>query len=80
MVTFRAPSRCRCSCGAASSALRSGATFAANDGVDLRTDVDELTVERHGPFPYQVDGDYLGETDQLEFRHEPDILRPRHSP
>ena len=28
----------------------------------------------HGPFPYQVDGDYLGETEQLEFRHEPDAL------
>ena len=27
-----------------------------------------------GPFPYQVDGDYLGETEHLEFRHEPDAL------
>ena len=29
----------------------------------------------YGPFPYQVDGDYLGETEHLEFRHEPEILR-----
>ena len=28
----------------------------------------------HGPFPYQVDGDYLGEIDRLGFRHEPDSL------
>ena len=28
----------------------------------------------YGPFPYQVDGDYLGDTEQLEFRHEPDVL------
>ena len=31
----------------------------------------------HGPFPYQVDGDYLGETEHLEFRHEPDALEVR---
>ena len=31
-------------------------------------------VEGHGPFPYQVDGDYLGDTERLEFRHEPDVL------
>jgi diacylglycerol kinase family enzyme len=43
--------------------------------VDYRTDVDKVTVDGHGPFPYQVDGDYLGETDHLEFRHDPEILR-----
>ena len=25
--------------------------------------------------PYQVDGDYLGETSRLEFRHVPDAVR-----
>ena len=25
--------------------------------------------------PYQVDGDYLGDADHLEFRWEPDALR-----
>ena len=34
-----------------------------------------LTVTGHGPFPYQVDGDYLGEADHLEFRYEPDSLK-----
>jgi len=43
--------------------------------VDYRTDLDRVTVKGHGPFPYQVDGDYLGEVDALEFRHEPEILR-----
>ena len=27
-------------------------------------------VTAYGPFPYQVDGDYLGETEHLEFRWE----------
>jgi diacylglycerol kinase family enzyme len=40
-----------------------------------RTDLDEITVTGHGPFPYQVDGDYLGETESLTLRHEPDALR-----
>ncbi len=32
-------------------------------------------VEGYGPFPYQVDGDHLGDTLRLEFRHEPGILK-----
>ena len=31
-------------------------------------------VEHDEPFPYQVDGDYLGETRELVFRWEPHIL------
>jgi len=42
--------------------------------VDYRTDLAEMTVKGHGPFPYQVDGDYLGEVTTLRFRHEPEIL------
>ena len=42
--------------------------------VHLRTDLDRVTVTGHGPFPYQVDGDYLGEIDRLELRHEPEAL------
>ena len=26
-------------------------------------------------FPYQVDGDYLGQTERLEFVHRPDAVR-----
>lgn len=43
--------------------------------LDVRTDLTSLTVEGHGPFPQQVDGDYLGEVERLELRHVPDILR-----
>jgi diacylglycerol kinase family enzyme len=27
-----------------------------------------------GPFPYQVDGDHLGDTERLTFRHDPEVL------
>jgi diacylglycerol kinase family enzyme len=38
-------------------------------------DVWSATVTGFGPLPHQVDGDYLGETDHLEIRCEPDALR-----
>jgi diacylglycerol kinase family enzyme len=42
---------------------------------DRRIDVPKVLIRGHGPFPYQVDGDYLGEVESLELRHEPDALR-----
>ncbi len=60
---------------AAASALGLGRDLHHHRGSDLRTDLDKMTVEGYGPFPYQVDGDYLGETDHLEFRHEPAVLQ-----
>jgi diacylglycerol kinase family enzyme len=42
--------------------------------VDYATDVREVTVRGHGPFPYQVDGDFLGEVTTLRFRYEPSVL------
>jgi diacylglycerol kinase family enzyme len=42
--------------------------------VDEHADVDGFTVKGRRPFPYQVDGDYLGEVTQLRFRYEPDII------
>lgn len=38
-------------------------------------DVHELTIDSEHPFPYQVDGDYLGETTALELQHVPDAVR-----
>jgi diacylglycerol kinase family enzyme len=32
-------------------------------------------LEPHSPVPYQVDGDYLGDTSDLQFRWEPESLR-----
>lgn len=39
--------------------------------VDYRTDLTEFEVVGHSPFPYQVDGDFLGTVRTLRFRHEP---------
>jgi diacylglycerol kinase family enzyme len=42
--------------------------------VDYRTAVQEVRITGHGSFPYQVDGDYLGEVSSLQLRHEPEAL------
>ena len=34
-----------------------------------------MCVVADAPFPYQVDGDYLGEVQRLELVHEPAALR-----
>lgn len=58
----------------AASALGSGSRLRRHPLVDYRTDLAALRVSGHGPFPYQVDGEYLGETTELTFRHEPEVL------
>ncbi|MBV8235553.1 MAG: hypothetical protein JO075_07605, partial [Acidimicrobiia bacterium] len=60
--------------GLVASVLRRGSHFRRHRTVDYRPDLTEATVTGHGPFPYQVDGDYLGEAECLAFRHEPDAL------
>jgi diacylglycerol kinase family enzyme len=47
------------------SALGSGAALRRHRNVDYHADVRSLTVKGHGPFPYQVDGDYLGDVEAL---------------
>ena len=39
-----------------------------------------LASSRPRPFPYQVDGDYLGETRRLRFQHRPEVMDLRASP
>jgi diacylglycerol kinase family enzyme len=56
------------------SALGTGRYLRTSRWTDHRTDLTSLTVEGYGPFPYQVDGDHLGDVERLEIRHEPDIL------
>jgi diacylglycerol kinase family enzyme len=56
------------------SALGSGKHLRSSRWTDHRTDLTHLTVTGHGPFPYQVDGDHLGDTERLVFRHEPEVL------
>ncbi len=61
-------------------ALRTDGVAAAS-GIDIATDVDKVTIEFPAPFPYQLDGDYLGDTTSLEITHCPEVLklvRPRH--
>jgi diacylglycerol kinase family enzyme len=60
--------------GAAAGALGFGRDLRRRRNIDVRTDLSRLSVHGHGPFPYQVDGDYLGEVDRLEFRFEPDCI------
>jgi diacylglycerol kinase family enzyme len=43
--------------------------------LDEQIDLERFVVESDDPFPYQVDGDYLGEIDRLEFHHVPDAVR-----
>jgi diacylglycerol kinase family enzyme len=57
-----------------SAALRGGGVATSEHLVEWR-DLDELVVEHDRPFPYQVDGDYLGEVDRLDFSHQPDAVR-----
>jgi diacylglycerol kinase family enzyme len=56
------------------SALGDGTVLRRSRWVDHRTDLGALSVRAYGPVPYQVDGDHLGDTEQLDFRHEPAVL------
>ncbi|QXC60978.1 hypothetical protein KSP35_22130 [Aquihabitans sp. G128] len=57
-------------------ALRANGTLAKDPFIHYRHDVDGLVVEGIDgkPFPYQVDGDYLGEITRVELRHVPDVM------
>lgn len=43
--------------------------------LDVRRNVASLSVGNPVSFPYQLDGDYLGETQRLGFEHVPDAVR-----
>ncbi|MFK8026194.1 MAG: diacylglycerol kinase family protein [Ilumatobacter sp.] len=55
-------------------ALRGGGVKPAAH-LDIRTDVRNLTIEHETPFPYQLDGDALGDTTRLDVQHVPDAVR-----
>ena len=38
-------------------------------------DLDRIDIDGHGPFPYQVDGDFLGHAETMAFEHRRDALR-----
>ena len=55
-------------------ALRGGGVKPAAH-LDARTDARNLTIEHETPFPYQLDGDALGDTTRLDFQHVPEAVR-----
>jgi diacylglycerol kinase family enzyme len=57
-----------------SSALGSGEALRRSHNVAFHREVHSATIEGYGPFPHQVDGDYLGEVERLEIRFEPEAL------
>lgn len=59
---------------ALASALRGGRYLARHPAIVQRAGLEQLTVRGHRPVPYQADGDYLGEAERLQFRHEPEAL------
>jgi diacylglycerol kinase family enzyme len=56
------------------SAMASGRHLAGSPDVTQVGDVTECTISAARPFPWQVDGDYLGEVEHLDVRHDPDCL------
>jgi diacylglycerol kinase family enzyme len=56
------------------SALRGGGV-PSYPWLDIRTNVRSLRVSDSRAFPYQLDGDYLGEVQNVEFEYVPNALR-----
>ena len=57
-------------------ALHGGRALATDPAIHFRDDVAAVTVAAIGEvaFPYQVDGDFLGETRRIDLRHVPEVL------
>ena len=72
-VTFRTL-RVAAIVGSLAGALRGGGVKPSAH-LDVRTDLAQLTIAHDTPFPYQVDGDFLGTTRALQFRHVPNAVR-----
>jgi len=60
--------------GSLGGALRGGG-LKPSAHLDVRTDIDRLQIVGSKPFPYQLDGDYLGETTSLNFEHVPNAVK-----
>jgi diacylglycerol kinase family enzyme len=60
--------------GGWASAMRSGKFLEQRRGVDHRKDLHHIIVRSGEPFAYQVDGDDVGDTQQLDIEYEPDAL------
>jgi diacylglycerol kinase family enzyme len=60
--------------GAVLSALGTGSLLRRHPRIASRANLERVTITGPSPFPYQVDGDHLGDTDRLDFTYEPDAL------
>jgi diacylglycerol kinase family enzyme len=56
------------------SALFSGRRIRTSPHAAYAADLERVVVTGHRPFPYQVDGDHLGDTERLVFEHCPAVL------
>ncbi|MDQ2726365.1 MAG: diacylglycerol kinase family lipid kinase [Actinomycetota bacterium] len=73
MVTFKSLALGRLLPLALRAVVRGGG-LAGHRAVSVATDLDSVVVKGYRPVPYQVDGDYLGEADELTLRCRPDAL------
>jgi diacylglycerol kinase family enzyme len=60
--------------GIVSSALMSGRYLRHHPRTDFRTEVSHFEVRGYDKFPYQLDGDYLGDVETLTLKHDPHVL------
>jgi len=51
------------------SAMGQGEMLRRSKDIDYHTDLPSITVRGHKPFPHQVDGDYLGDVEELKVTH-----------
>ncbi|HEY2332027.1 MAG TPA: diacylglycerol kinase family protein [Acidimicrobiales bacterium] len=59
----------------AAAALTNSEKVRSHPSVDYRADLAELRIVGYRPFPYQLDGDHLGDVNEVTFRHIPDAIR-----
>lgn len=74
VVTIRSLAAYRISRLAATT-LRSSNGVTTGRGIDVRSNVRDVTLSSETPFPYQLDGDYLGEVTSMHLTWEPDVLQ-----
>ncbi|MET0143850.1 MAG: diacylglycerol kinase family protein [Ilumatobacteraceae bacterium] len=72
-VTFRTM-RARTILSSLAGALRGGGVRPTAQ-LDEQVGLEHLVIEHDRPFPYQLDGDYLGDVTRLEFQHVPDAVK-----
>jgi len=73
-VTVLSTLRARVVLRAAAAAVGRVTYLTTSPEIVQRADVDALELTSMAPFPWQVDGDYLGEVDRLAIRYQSDCL------